>query len=242
MRNIDHVPGARAVGPFLATAWVTALVLGASGAQSAPSRLAELDPGSSYRLMFVTSTAVFSGFNDIARYDNFVQGLADATGSSLAGLRASYQAVISMHDLDAYDHIGGAFTTPVYSLDGVLVADGAADLWDGLLSAPVATDETGRFWDGGINVNTGTGKDGRRSVAPFGCGFGPVVAITGGVAGSITAWTSGSFEGCSTRPIYGISGTLTVPGGTAVPVPSTACLLLAAMAASAWAGRARRPT
>lgn len=238
--HIDHVPGARAVGPLLATAWVASLVLGASGAQAAPFRLADLEPGSSYRLMFVTSRAVFSGFNDVAGYDIFVQGMADAPGSRLAGLGASYQAVVSMHDLDAYDHIGGAFTTPVYSLAGLLVADGAADLWDGLLSSPVSTDETGHFWQGGINVNTGTGPDGRRSVAPFGCGFGPVGAITGGVAGSITAWTSGSFEGCSTRPIYGMSSTLTVPRGTVVPAPGTASLLLAAVTAFALAGRARR--
>jgi hypothetical protein len=50
----------------------------------------------------------------------------------------------------------------------------------------------------------------------------------------------GSVEGQSVRPVYGISGTLTVGSITAVPEPETYAMLLAGLGLLGFAARRRK--
>jgi hypothetical protein len=194
-------------------------------AAAAPLKLADLAPGSTYRIAFVTSQASINTSTSIAFYDAFVNSIANGSGSILASYGTTWRVIGSTSAVDAYDHIGGNFLDPIYTPAGDLVAHNAADLWDGWLLNPINQFESGIL--GSVYVSTGTGPDGRRIWALG--GDNPYGAVTPGAAGAISeAWIVAGFEGNSgLRPKYGISDTLVVPGGTTVPEPSTWPLLTA---------------
>ena len=206
-------------------------------------RTPDLAAGSQYRIAFVTSGGISATNTDISVYDSFVNGLANGSGSILAPLGSSWKAIVSTAGADAYSHIGGAFTIPVYSVDGHLIASNAADLWDGWLGYQIFTNEKGI--SGSVNVNTGTLTDGSRSPHPL--GGDPIYnAITGGLAGATGwSWMVGSFEGkASIRPVYGISEALTVGLIPVVPVPvpepETYAMMLAGLGLMGFMTRRRK--
>src|ERR1700678_176359 len=104
---------------------------------------AGLSPGEQYRLVFVTSDTTTATSTNIADYNAFVTTEANAD-PQLAALNVAWAALASTSSVDAYENIGGAFTTPIYNLDGQLVADGSSGLWGGNnLADPIDVDQYG---------------------------------------------------------------------------------------------------
>lgn len=112
-----------------------------------------LNPGDTYQLVFVTSTARDATSPDIADYDAFVQSAANASwlggGTVLDGVQ--WSAVVSTIFVDARDN--ALVTGPVYNLGDALVASDFSDMWDGGITSPISFTEvgdmlTGRVWSG----------------------------------------------------------------------------------------------
>lgn len=100
-----------------------------------------LAPGTTYRLVFVTSETRQPSSAQISDYDTFVTTSADDQ-PLLAALGTTWQVIGSTASVSASDHIG-VFFDPVYDLEGDLVANGSAGLWSGTLDAPVDYNELG---------------------------------------------------------------------------------------------------
>ncbi len=180
-----------------------------------------LQPGDTYRLAFVTSGFDSRASSNIMDYDTFV-----STAATNAGLPGTWQVIGLTAAVNAFAHIGGNFTTPIYGLDGTLIATGSADLWDGNIDSPIVIDEHGNI---DVQYNfTGTNADGSASYGPLG----NLDITTMGLTSSTNAYWISSDRTASGptdhAPIYGISGVLTVPGSndSSVPEPGTVSLMM----------------
>ena len=152
----------RSTASFLALA----LLLIASTAQAAILVPTGLNPGDKYHLAFVTSTTRDATSSDIADYNFFVQGVANAAGIG-SGEGVDWFAIGSTATVDARDNaVVGSDTTPVYLMDGTTkIADGFTDLWDLSIESRFGTDESGaslpvdRIWTGtnGFGVEASQG-------------------------------------------------------------------------------------
>ncbi len=167
-----------------------------------------LDAGDEYHLAFVTAEITAATESDIAYYDSFVQAAADKSDLT-AGV--TWHAIASTSDVDARDN---AFVeAPVYRVDGVLIATGFDDIWDGSLLAPISVDQfgdasgnafddsvwTGSDWDGtelSDDIGLGTGEDGI---------IGQTVDHQEWMAGGVREWYL-------EYRMYGLSEMLTVDG------------------------------
>lgn len=116
-----------------------------------------LNLGDTYHLVFVSSTTRDAMSSDIGVYNAHVQAAADEAGIG-ASEGVSWYAIASTPDIiDARDN--ARVTAPVYRMDGLLVATGFADLWDGSISSSISYNElteevtatsvwTGSWWYG----------------------------------------------------------------------------------------------
>lgn len=202
-----------------------------------------LNPGDHYRLVFVTSTARdATEWWDITRYDDFVNSAANAPGSLLAAYGLSWKVVGSTYYDSARDHIGAFGAVPVFRLDGVQVASGEADFWDGTLQAAISIDEHGNSAPRFQFVWTGTRDDGSSDWFPLGGGAKQIVTA-GGVDYTDYRWIAGFGDGRDQAlPFYAISGDLTVPG--VVPEPRTTAVMSAGillLILARYRRRSRRP-
>jgi hypothetical protein len=120
-----------------------ALVGMASQASATPISLGTpsgLNPGDTFRFLFVTSGTIDATASDIATYNDFVQ--AQAGGATYDGVTVNWKAIGSTATVEARDNVGGFETSvPVYLPSGVQIATGLGtgsnNLWStGLLSAP----------------------------------------------------------------------------------------------------------
>ena len=99
--------------------------------------------GDTYRLVFVTSGTTACTSTDIATYNSFVQGLADAAGLGTSALGpVTWKAVGSTATVDARDNTGTNPTIstgePILRMDGTFViANNYADLWNGINASHV---------------------------------------------------------------------------------------------------------
>lgn len=195
---------------------------------------AGLNPGDSYRLVFVTSTARDPTATDIAVYDAFVSDAAQSN-ALLQALGTTWQVIGSTSAVSAFDHIGGNFSAPVYNLNGELVATGAADLWNGSIAHSIHFDENGD--ERSRVVWTGTFLDGTGQAAKR---LGEERPMNG-LSSAANHWWVSECSGCylpaESRSFYGISGILTVPEA---PVPEPSSLGLVALALAGLVVRRRR--
>ena len=127
--------------------WAAILVapMGAS-ADTITTVPAGLNPGDQYRLAFVTAlwrTATSTYIND---YNRFVNSIGNGK-PLLAALGTTWIAIASTEAVDARDNTNTnpAVSTgvPIFRLDGVLIANHNADLWDDALAASLSITESG---------------------------------------------------------------------------------------------------
>jgi hypothetical protein len=99
-----------------------------------------LSPGDHYYLTFVTAGARGASSNHLPDYDLFVNQQADLSTPKVA--RITWTALASISSVSAYSWLSlGEY--PIYRLDGVLVATGGSDLWDGDIAVPINVDQYG---------------------------------------------------------------------------------------------------
>jgi hypothetical protein len=185
---------------------------------------AGLNPGDHYRLAFMTSTSTHASSSDIADYNAFVSLVASSV-PELASLPTSWHAIASTGAVAAKDNTttnpSVSIGDPIYNLGGVLVASTNLALWSAStnnLSGPINTDEHGTSRTSA--VFTGTQVDGSIATSHLGLSAGSL-ASTGASSATNVEWIAfSSTNNTVSRPLYAMSGVLTV-----VPEPSTIVLL-----------------
>jgi hypothetical protein len=205
-----------------------------------PATSAAWAEGDTYRLAFFTSATTDATSSDIATYNTWVQGLANATTAYDIGVDESvvWKVIASSSTVDAIvntltDPIADGVGEAVYLLDGsTLVASDNADLWDGEIDNIIDLTEQGTIdssWP-----FTGTSEDGTSTAGKpttTGSTLGNGGDVSQGNSSVTTEWiwrmwtgTSGTDEG----PMYALSDPLTI--GAVVVDPSTQISMLATTA------------
>lgn len=182
-----------------------------------------LNPGDSYRLIFVTSDIGNATSSDISVYDALVTSQA-AQSPELVSLGTTWQVVASTSSVDARVHTNTDFTVntgvAIFNLGDAKVADNNADLWDGSLDAGVSLDQFGNgprphpAWVWGGTVISGLKKGGFT--------LGPGNKMLGFANVSTGHWIdrgipSNDITGFSGAQFYALSGILTVPPSNTPP-------------------------
>jgi hypothetical protein len=202
-----------------------------------------LNPGDTYRIVFVTSDTRDATSTNIDDYNTFVTAAANRD-AGLAALASRWYALASTPSVDAYQNAAIFSPIPIYNTAGQLVSPGYIYLPSSLpfLHAIWYT-ETGE--ETTTVVWTGTNPDGTRAITSI-RGWGPLgtTFVQYGMNSTlIERWTVASNQissGPSTdlNPFYGISEVLTVPQPT--PEPATSAMIgIGALFAMGY-GRMRR--
>jgi len=133
---------------------------------------AGLGPGDQYHILFATSTVAYvtndtsvppptpAEFGGIDAADWIVTYRAAFAGlvPGWNGLDLVYRSILSIDGDNAVDRL--SIVGPVYNTNGDLLANDAADLWDGSLVNPVGYNEKGELIASNTQVWTGTGMFG----------------------------------------------------------------------------------
>lgn len=200
----------------------------------------DLNVGEKYRLAFVTSTTRNATSASIGDYNTFVLGVANGV-TELAALGTTWKAIGSTTADDARDNTGTnpniSMGVPIYRLDDTRIADDNADLWDAVLLAPIAINESGNSLVTSVWAGTNSDGTGFPSIE-----LGTTSGQVGfGLSGSTTSsWANASGTAAQKdplllRPLYALSGELTV-----VPEPSTFASGLMGLLMLSCHGRRRR--
>ena len=191
-----------------------------------------LNPGDTYRLAFITSVTRDATSANIADYNAFVSGVANAN-TELAALGTTWTAIASTTTVDARDNTGtNPFTNgaglPIYLLDGsTKIADDNADLWDSSIDNPLNIDESGNtlntlVWAG--TVGSGSAAGGDLFGGPLGSvGFGGIEQGDSSATG--VTWINIDdvpIDATGLFSMYALSGELTVQSSTAISAPGSA--------------------
>ena len=95
-----------------------------------------LNPGDTFRWVFVTSTTTDAISSDIDYYNTFVNKAADAADTTIAGVvgftritQIDWRVIGSTSSVDAIDNIGVS-GADIYTTLGELVANGTTDMFD----------------------------------------------------------------------------------------------------------------
>lgn len=195
-----------------------------------------VDPGESFRWVFVTSLTTDAYSPDIATYNSLVQ-LSASIATPVSGVlgksniaQIEWRAIASTPDIDAIDNIVLS-TAPIYNPEGHLVAPDQEYLFSGsYLWAAISVTESGGWPPMTYHVWTGTGPDGLK-LEPLGATDqwgGPALASYGDSSTTTPwAWIGGIFhDGPGNQyHLYAISEELRA--APVIPVPSA--LILAAI-------------
>ncbi len=221
---------------FIISSAVFSLLLGATSYAS----IVPVDPGESYRLVFMWSGSTDASNSGSSYYDLLVQGAATSAGLPSPD---DWTAIVSTNDGDARDHTGtnpnNSVGVPVFLVDGTPIALNNSDLWDGGLINTLARDEFGNY-NGGY-VWTGTLSDGTSDLT-YPCGHSSGNTTIGEAWLTSTApWVDAqtAIPQSYALPVYGISSVLTAPGEGGVPEP-TSLLVWGLLGIGVVAGRRRR--
>ena len=192
---------------------------------------AGVQPGESFRLLFVTSTTGNAISTDIATYNGRVQTrAANPNGhTAIQGFSAQFRALGSTASTNARANtLTRAIDpdAPIYWLDGAKVADNYAGFYDGTWgNMNVPRDETGQLLSGNIVVWTGTNNDGTTNSFSLGgtTGFGSRAIFarplgTGFTTAPLNADHVARQTG--TLRLYALSPVITVEAAAAEPTRS----------------------
>lgn len=208
---------------ILTTIVTLILALNATPTHAVPYLPPSVAPGSTYHLVFVTSTTRDGASTNIADYNTFVNNAA-ANNPVLTGTNVgvNYFAIASTATINA--NANAAVSDPVYNFNGDKVADNFADMWDGTLDAPILYDEFVNI--GFPDIWTGSQLNGNAFV---GFEMGNSIPRTGLGNFNTDRWISDAVGPQQINmSLYALSQQLTAPDSTvSVPEPVTATLLLA---------------
>jgi hypothetical protein len=210
---------------FTAACALCIIAMSPAAVQAAPIVDPGLGTGNQYRLMFRTSVTMDATSSNIADYNAFVTGVANAN-ATLASLGSTWMVVGSTTTVDARDNTNtNPFTetgVPIYLLDGTTkIADNNADLWDGTIDAFVNRNENGDLFTGG-SVFTGT--QGNGTAFPTGELGSGAFTFAGLPNATNSGWVSASAPANTTQlTFFAISGLIEdgVAQNSAVPEPGT---------------------
>ena len=101
--------------------------------------------GDRFRVLFVTSTSRDAQSSDIADYNGFVQGRANAGHRGIRSFSGQFRAVACTR-VDARDNTAttGSGGVPIYWLNGDKAADNYGDFYDDSWDSRSARNERGR--------------------------------------------------------------------------------------------------
>ena len=188
-------------------------------------------PAGPYRLAFVTLPVYQATETNIEVYNGWLQEEANAAGIGIGGIYGDleWNVIGSTAEVDARDNTGtnplidGA-GVPVYLTDGVtMIAADNADLWDGVIAAPLNTLASGAVTPAHCWAFTGTKTDGTKN--------------DGGTEnnGKYLGYDGEVSQGCGTMPDCWVwKMWCSDPAGTCLPLyalseiipePATMCLL-----------------
>ena len=187
-----------------------------------------LQPGDKYYLAFVTSGRISGTSADIADYNAFAQSQAN-TVQSLSGF--TWKAAVSTTSVSALTNLNiGNF--PVYRIDGVQIATGATDLWDGSLMAAINVNQNGTVYE--LGTWTGSQSNGN-AFAPYQLGSSEAVAGGSNQTGGL--WMAAvAYNSLENLPVYAFSNQLIVP----VPEPASTSIAACGVALGGLAVARRR--
>ncbi len=177
-----------------------------------------LPEGSLYRLAFVTNGASSAVSSVIADYNTFVTTQANQN-ATLLGLNTTWLAIGSTSTVEARDNTNTnpsvSAGLPIYRLDGSIIANDNADLWDGSIFNSVSLNQNGAAMTGAVWTGTGTNGAG---LNPFQLGLSDTQY--GILTATNTQWVSfGSDLSDGALRVYAISGVLVVP--PSIPEPGS---------------------
>ncbi len=180
-----------------------------------------IEPGDSFRLLFVTSATRDASSADIADYNAHVQGAANGN-ASLKSFKNSFTALISTASVNIKDNSATTGTgVPVHWLRGDKVADDYADFYDLSWDSVSGKTETGGSYTG--LVWTGGNGRGETSLRSYAGAAQVRMADLGEAKPLSSPTTKASGE---SYPLYGLSPVLTVaepePEPTPTPTPQPA--------------------
>ncbi|NNE77504.1 MAG: hypothetical protein HKN31_10585 [Pricia sp.] len=183
--------------------------------------------------MFRTSGTTQAIYPDIATYNNFVQGFADAENLGLG-----WTAIASTSAVNARDNTATATSdgvgVPIFDMAGTLIAVDYIDLWDGSILNNLRICEDGTQClpsHNGIGptaiVWTGTNADGTTSTnRPFGPNL-ELQTTVGAFFGTGGDWINDLRQRNSSQDgqLYALSPLFTAP----VPIPAAGWLFMTAL-------------
>lgn len=180
-----------------------------------------LNPGDKFRLVFLTSGSRDATSSTIQDYDDFVTTFAVAAGlDTYSGSSVTWQVIGSTASVSAISRLPNS-SSPLYRVDGQIVATNGADLWDGSILAPITVLEDGTSWGvppGDGIVFTGTTADGMSNP---GHALGDATVQYAFHEATNALWIDGGslnrFDANQSSKFYGVSSELTA----AVPESSS---------------------
>ncbi len=170
---------------------------------------AGVEPGDSFRLLFVTSATTTAESADIADYNAFARARA-AAHSDLSSLSGEFTALISTGSVNIKDNTATTGPgAPIHWLGGDKVADDYADLYDGDWDSVSGKTEMGGGYTG--LVWTGGSRNGETS----GLRYAGAAEVRLGDLSDVTLPLSSPNAAAATEayPIYVLSPVLTVAAG-----------------------------
>ena len=171
-----------------------------------------IQPGDSFRLLFVTSDTRDANSGNIGDYNSFVQSAA-GRNSLLSGFSGRFRVLASTNDVHAIDNSGTRGTgVPIYWLESAKAADNYPDFYDGSWDSRAGTDEQGRTLRGSTQIWTGTNNDGTEHAAELGSRYWNALYATLGMR---NPFGNSSTSTDSKKHLFALSPVLKVaePGG-----------------------------
>ena len=198
-----------------------------------------LEDGDQYRLVFTTSETTAALAVDIAFYNDFVQGAADAA-PVVGSWELEWKALMSTTDVNVRVNTEtepGDLDVPIYRVDGLMVADGYEHLYGNTISVyhnPMGLTELDSVPSTSRSAWTGTLLGGRTGRAPRGGTRSVTTGISLATATDLAIQLGDTLSGAQQARLYAISEVI-----TAVPEPSAA-VLLPWLLPAAWVLRSSR--